>query len=190
MKKQDMLSFLKERSLGLGVSTIATHVIDDPRFAIASGSGKPQQHHYGDGGLLLHTYEVVKLADSMSIELGGMKHKEGEISDTVLYLAALFHDYGKVWDYTRVGNGVWSKSEHARTIHHISRSAIEFNLAIMNAEGLCMSEADSVTHCILSHHGCREWGSPVAPKSIEAHILHHCDAISARSQDYLTLDRF
>ena len=49
---------------------------------------------------------------------------------------------------------------------------------------------DEVLHCILSHHGQRAWGSPVAPKSIEAWILHLCDGLSARADDYKTLDLF
>jgi 23S rRNA maturation-related 3'-5' exoribonuclease YhaM len=42
---------------------------------------------------------------------------------------------------------------------------------------------DKVLHCILAHHGCRAWGSPVAPSTREAWLVHLADAISARADD-------
>jgi 23S rRNA maturation-related 3'-5' exoribonuclease YhaM len=45
------------------------------------------------------------------------------------------------------------------------------------------SEIDEVTHAILSHHGQREWGSPVRPATKLAWILHTCDMMSARVND-------
>jgi 3'-5' exoribonuclease len=34
-------------------------------------------------------------------------------------------------------------------------------------------------HVILSHHGRREWGAPVLPRTPEALLLHYCDVMSA-----------
>jgi 23S rRNA maturation-related 3'-5' exoribonuclease YhaM len=47
---------------------------------------------------------------------------------------------------------------------------------------------DSVLHAILAHHGRREAGSPVAPKSRIAWLVHLSDQISARMADADTLD--
>jgi len=47
---------------------------------------------------------------------------------------------------------------------------------------------DKVLHAILAHHGCREAGSPVAPKTREAWLVHFCDGISARMDDADTWD--
>lgn len=39
---------------------------------------------------------------------------------------------------------------------------------------------DAVIHCIHAHHGpVKEWGSPEAPRTIEALILHQADMLSA-----------
>jgi len=43
---------------------------------------------------------------------------------------------------------------------------------------------DAVLHCILSHHGRREWGSAVAPSSREAWLVHLADMKSARMDSY------
>ena len=111
-----------------------------------------------------------------------------KLNNTELFLSALFHDCGKMWDYDphSFENGVpdynnWISTPHKRSIHHISRSAIEWNLAAKYK----ISEAliDAVTHNILAHHGQRAWGSPVAPKSGAAWMLHLCDGISSRMND-------
>ena len=57
----DYKQHLIDRANNLGVYDIASVVIDDPRFELWSGSSKRHQHHYGKGGLIQHTCEVVGL---------------------------------------------------------------------------------------------------------------------------------
>lgn len=154
---------------------VAHHVtLGNDRFRVAYGSGNPKHHHFRVGGLMEHTLEVIESGVKLIDTLYPKVDKE------VYILSALFHDYGKMWDYTDAGE----KVEHARIIHHISRSAIEFNILCSHTNfGVNEKLQDKVTHCILSHHGRREWGSPVAPKTKEAWLLHLCDCISARMDD-------
>lgn len=163
----------------LGVYDIASVVIDDPRFELWSGSSKKHQHHYGKGGLIQHTCEVVELC---FVNFNLLKL---DIDPIELYTSALFHDCGKMWDYEPVDKSynVWVGTEHKRTIHHISRSALVWNSAVATHNSKYIKYADSVTHNILSHHGQREWGSPVMPKTKAAWLLHLCDGISARMND-------
>ena len=39
-----------------------------------------------------------------------------------------------------------------------------------------------IIHCILSHHGEYEFGSPKLPRSIEAIILHFADNLDAKTK--------
>jgi 3'-5' exoribonuclease len=180
------LNYLKEEADDLGVSDACNVLLDDKRFSIWSGSSKPQQHHYGDGGLLKHTAEVVRLCLMNSVVL------DYEINEVDMFLAALFHDSGKLWDYAvtkgddKAAGEVWTSTAHKRKIHHISRSAIYFNQVASNyllPQGFEEARVDEVTHAILAHHGQRAWGSPVAPKTKLAWMLHLCDGISARMDD-------
>lgn len=53
---------LIDLSVDLGIDYAwITPVLEDSNFSIWSGSGKPEHHHYGDGGLIKHTWEVVNL---------------------------------------------------------------------------------------------------------------------------------
>jgi len=164
----------------LGVYDIASVVIADPRFELWSGSSKSHQHHYGKGGLVQHTHEVVDLcfANIAALQLN--------LDPVEVYLSALFHDCGKMWDYEPTDDSYkeWNGNEHKRLIHHISRSALVWNSACTQHSFKYGNKyADSVTHNILSHHGQREWGSPVMPKTKAAWLLHLCDGISARMND-------
>lgn len=183
----------------LDVYDISAVVISDPRFELWSGSGKAHQHHYGKGGLIRHTYEVVNLclANMQALDLL-------DIDPIEIYLSALFHDCGKMWDYEPIYKDVsdprknesklitdycdWTGTSHKRLIHHISRSALRWNEACSQYSFKYGKYADSVTHNILSHHGCREYGSPVAPKTKAAWLLHLCDGISARMDDADKMD--
>jgi 23S rRNA maturation-related 3'-5' exoribonuclease YhaM len=162
---------------------LASKILDDKNFPIWSGSHHKRAHHYGDGGLLQHTFEVVALALNTA-QLYSDIHK---IDYKQLFLSALYHDYGKLWDYDRNEDGEWTPCMHRRKIHHISRSNVEW---VKWATELRADETliDSVSHNILSHHGSRECGSPIMPLTREAWILHLADSMSARIDDCDRLD--
>ena len=165
---------------------ISKIVLEDNRFPVWSGSSKPFQHHHRKGGLAEHTFEVVDLCLKNNDYYNQSRFKDDKTcKPSLLFLAALFHDCGKMWDYTfetkEDGTEVIGSSEHKRNIHHISRSGIVWMEA--SAKILPDNERDEVLHAILAHHGRREWGSPVAPKSRMAWMLHLCDGISARMDD-------
>lgn len=167
------------------VSHIANTVLDNPKFLVWSGSSKPEQHHYGKGGLIEHTREVVELCLVNNEFFRGVdKHNDNQ----QVYLAALFHDVGKIWDYEPVDAEYkeWRGGVHKRQVHHIARSAIVWSEA---SKGLEHQHQNDVLHAILAHHGLREWGSPVAPATRLAWLLHLCDNLSARMDDCYRIDR-
>lgn len=176
------LQWLKNYSEIYEVQNLANFVLLDPRFPIWSGSSKPFQHHYGKHGLIIHTAEVANLCDKNNVLTGN------SINSRQLFLAALFHDSGKMWDYEPNDEQTeWQGTAHKRHIHHISRSGLNWQKAVDSfqnkPEWLTQEFVDEVLHAILAHHGQREWGSPVAPNTKLAWMLHLCDGISARLND-------
>lgn len=171
--------------------SLANIVLDDPRFGIWTGSAKPGHHHYGDGGLAEHVWEVVSLCLENNRFFDGTSKYE---DPKKLFLAALFHDIGKLHDYQLINNE-WKSVDHKYKIHHITRSAIVWSEALArwnrdNACSLYFSDPnDDVLHAILAHHGEPEWGSPVRPKTRIAWLLHLCDQMSARLDDCETSER-
>ena len=169
---------LKETATRFGPSVmmLTNHLITNPEFLACSGSSRSGKHHYGTGGLIEHTWDVVDNCLMMAPKYF--------INQTQLFLAALYHDSGKIKDYT-MHNGLWGTTRHKYRIHHISRSVIMWHqaLAILPDGEFAALNADIVTHCILSHHGSRNYGTPVKPQTKMAWILQSCDQISARGTD-------
>lgn len=180
-----------ERLLSLSEKLNVAHVFQElvetyPQFPTHSGSHNKLLHHYGTGGLIRHTWEVVDLGMHIIPQLNLCD----KVDLTEYYLAALFHDTGKMFDYVRVkgDEDAWEPTEHRRLIHHLPRSVMIWHEIIGKFSGLAMIYHDKVAHAILAHHGRREAGSPVAPKTRVAWLLHLCDSISARMDDAETLD--
>lgn len=196
-----MIDKLRSQADNFGVRKIADYMLDDPRFPLWSGSPHVQQHHHGTGGLITHVSEVV----NMCLLIREIHYPN--INAKVLFLSALLHDWGKLWDFEPVqldsgeiiehcealplkdidDGTTWQGTTHKRNIHHISRSAMEWSKAVA-LSGECKDIEDQVSHAILAHHGQREWGSPVAPNTPIAWLLHGCDMISARMNDCEKID--
>jgi 3'-5' exoribonuclease len=165
---------------------IALKVINNKEFNEWTASCN--SHHWGHGGLVRHTYEVCSLCLINNVALNSSFI---EVDERALFLAALFHDFGKVQDYEYVEETQeWRATEHKFEIHHISTSLLEFDRAFTKVEEKLLKDnvitkefGDSIRHAILSHHGRREWGSPVNPRTKIAWLLHLCDSLSARMDD-------
>jgi len=70
-----------------------------------------------------------------------------------------------------------TKKTYRKRINHVAGSAMEFH---RHAYGvLDTEELEQIEHLLLSHHGRKEWGSPVEPATAEAFILHAADMMSA-----------
>ncbi len=174
---------LRQMASQRGVEQICSPVLDRIDFYFWSGSSKPEQHHYGTGGLARHTYEVVRLCSDVN-NLLACTNKSCDSGE--LFTAAVWHDFGKLRDYDMI-DGVWQGTDHRTNIHHLPESAILFDRAAQSCHWL-NDKRDRVLHAILAHHGQREWGSPIRPNSIMAWILHLCDSISARTEECYNRD--
>lgn len=176
MKKLDYF----EKFVPLDFSECWDFVIDNPKFELWPGS--VDKHHNWSGGLLQHTTEVINIAFDMGHSL--------KVDKGVLAVSCFWHDYGKLWSYktTRVADvsgpdlmkDGWAHTEaYSLTGGHLARSYAEW-IKFTSALDFSGDFVDMVGHCILSHHGCREWGSPARPQCVEAMVLHLADTCSAR----------
>ncbi len=190
---EESLWYLAGEAGRLDVKDICEPVLGDSRFILWSGSSRPDQHHYGKGGLIRHVAQVAELCRINNEAMGR------PVNERLLFLAALFHDVGKMWDYEPVDDTYnnWQGTTHKRRIHHISRSWAMWRDCVSGCRQrlvqqrgpISATDVDEVGHAILSHHLQREWGSPVAPNTKLAWMIHLCDQLSARMDDVGTFDR-
>ena len=106
------------------VLPLANIVLTDPRFSLWSGSSKTHQHHYGDGGLAQHTFEVVDLCLKTNDYFEKLR---GRCISNKIAFGTLFHDCGKMWDHEEGGREVpvadGEGNKHRQRIYHLPRSA-------------------------------------------------------------------
>jgi 3'-5' exoribonuclease len=76
-------------------------------------------------------------------------------------------------------------TEDGRLVGHIVRAVTLIEKAAATLGDFPADELRHLIHLVLSHHGNLEWGSPVAPKTLEAVLLHQIDLLDSRVQGFL-----
>lgn len=155
----------------LSLRSVVRPVLTDARFAegVASAGHHPESHRI-PGGLVTHTLEVARSAMAMC--------GSNRVMAKRAYVAAVFHDYGKIHEYT-ITDGAVKKLPFVQLIGHVVYGWKSF-LDAAGAVGMNGEDVAEIAHALLSHHGRREFGSPVTPQTQLAMILHTADGMSAR----------
>ena len=139
----------------------------------ATASSAVSVHHVGAGGNLVHTCEVALLASKIA---GGLQILGYNVNKDLCIAGALLHDIGKIDTYEIDGPAV-NMSTDGTLSDHI---ALGFNRL---QQSVVAQQHPDITrllgHIILSHHGSKEFGSPVTPKFMEAYVVNYADGISA-----------
>lgn len=126
-------------------------------------------HHAYQGGLLNHTHQMLHMLEGLYPCL------PYQIKVERCILAILFHDYGKVYEYNRQGD----TQSDMYLLGHIYIGAHKLQ-NVLEQHGVEPEEVKRIVHCVLAHHGQREYGSPVLPCIQEAAIVTYLDNISAK----------
>jgi 3'-5' exoribonuclease len=126
-------------------------------------------HHAYQGGLLNHTHQMLHMLEGLYPCL------PYQIKVERVILAILFHDYGKVYEYNRQGD----TQPDMYLLGHIYIGAHKLQ-NVLEQHGIEPDEVKRIIHCVLAHHGQREYGSPVLPCLQEAAIVTYLDNISAK----------
>ena len=128
-------------------------------------------HHGFVGGLLQHTLAVTKMCEFLA-ENYPVIHRD------LLITAALFHDIGKMWELSEFPSNDYT--DDGQLLGHIFLGAELIGKEIANIPGFPPQLATELRHCILSHHGELEYGSPKKPAMAEAIALNFADNTDAK----------
>ncbi|MHB1361496.1 MAG: 3'-5' exoribonuclease YhaM family protein [Thermoleophilia bacterium] len=129
-------------------------------------------HHNYIHGLLEHTVSVCRVADAIAGQYP-------EINRDLLVTAAILHDIGKTveFDYSTAID----YSDSGRLLGHIVLGEKMVADAIARLVDFPAELMLQLLHLVLSHHGEKEYGSPIRPKTPEAFLLNHADDIDAKA---------
>jgi len=160
--------------------TLLRSFFNDPKFEAefkVSPCAKSHHHNYL-GGLIEHTYSVVVICRTMS-RLYPSADKE------LLIAGALLHDIGKMECYS-VGCLI-DVTPEGGLYDHVVMGYYEVRRRIEQIEDFPKDLSRRLLHMLLSHHGKREWGSPVVPLFDEACILFHADLMDSQTSEFIKL---
>jgi 3'-5' exoribonuclease len=139
-------------------------------------------HHAHRGGLLRHTGQMMRAADSIC---GAYP----VLNRDLLLAGVLFHDCGKLWEMCPPETGFGIPRElRGELLGHISIGVEVVNslwrkLPVEDWKDLQPPSEDvrlHLLHLIASHHGELQFGSPVEPKTPEAIALNMVDNLDAK----------
>lgn len=146
-----------------------------------------RNHHARRGGLLSHTCSMLKVAKSVC-------PCYPLVVPDLVYCGVICHDLGKIVE-NDTGNGfVPQLSVTGELLGHINVAIEMVNRQWKESvagkpEDFSDKNADlwrqHLLHLVASHHGTKEWGSPVTPKTPEAQLLHAIDNLDAKMEMFM-----
>lgn len=174
---------------------VESFFVQDLRFieAFKSHSAAKSVHHNFIGGLLQHTLRVTQLCYFYAKQYPMLNRD-------LLLTAAMFHDIGKVRELSDFPDNDYT--DEGQLIGHLVIGYQMVKERIDKLGDFPKKLETELLHCILSHHGELEYGSPKKPALLEALALNHADDTDAKfeimieefektnSTDFLGLNRF
>ena len=147
-----------------------------------------KNHHARRGGLVEHVAQMMASANALCPVYP-------ELNRDLMLAGVLFHDCGKLWENTYPKSGFAQQvSVYGEMLGHIPLGIELVNKLWQDVSG--NDESNSwdalqppseevrlhLLHLIGSHHGQLEFGSPVLPRTPEAHALHYIDNLDAKME--------
>ncbi|WP_044914290.1 3'-5' exoribonuclease YhaM family protein [Butyrivibrio sp. WCE2006] len=151
--------------------------VKDEEFikAFRKSSAAKSVHHGFVGGLLEHTLSVTRMCDYFSKAYPA-------INRDLLITAAICHDIGKTRELSLFPMNDYT--DEGQFLGHIVEGSEMIAEKIRDIDGFPILLKQELQHCILSHHGKYEYGSPKVPAIIEALALHLADNTDAKLETF------
>lgn len=165
------------------LTALTVRLISKNSKAFSSSSAAKSMHHNLMGGLLYHTYRMVKAAYSVC-DIYTTLNRELLVCGTAL------HDIGKIEELSTSELGAANYTPDGRLFGHALIGIEMIDKMVAEADSAAGRETYNredvrlLKHLIASHHGTLEWGAITLPAVPEAMVLHNIDMIDSRMYMY------
>ena len=136
-------------------------------------SAAKAMHHSFRGGLVEHTLSVTQLCDFLA-------PRYNYVNRDILVASAMLHDVGKVLELSVFPTNDYTGD--GQVLGHLILGSELIRDAAAKIDGFPKRLESLMKHCMLSHHGEYEYGSPKLPSTPEAFLLHCADNLDAKTK--------
>jgi 3'-5' exoribonuclease len=165
---------------------LSTMFLDEFGDRLRRAAGARNYHHARRGGLVEHVAQMMRTADALVAAYP-------QLNRDLLLAGILFHDCGKLWE------NCYSKESFLMTydVRGELVGHIQIGIELVNRLWYKLKQTEEfagwntlspdsdavrlhLIHLIAAHHGERQFGSPIEPKTPEAIALHMIDNLDAK----------
>ncbi len=169
----ELLGYIKGINNGYIKKLLESFFVEDKEFiAIFKRRSAAKSIHHGFmGGLLEHSLSVTRLCAHIA-------KAYSFLNEDLLIACAMLHDIGKVPEFSDFPQNDYT--DEGNLLGHIVMGAEMVGEKAHGIEGFPPMLLTEIKHCILSHHGELEYGSPKKPALAEAMALSMADNMDAK----------
>jgi 3'-5' exoribonuclease len=160
------------------LNNLVAKIFDDYLEQWETVPGATSVHHAYLAGAFQHSIDTAIIAKAIATNIDGC-------NVDLCVAGALLHDVGKLFVYELNGS-VINYTEYGHLLEHIIGGVVILDRyrTEENSEIITLLQ-----HIIAAHHGKLEFGSPVAPKFLEAWIVSYADDIDAKANIIQRINR-
>lgn len=152
------------------VRLLLTQMLQTHRDKLRIWPAAQNVHHAYRSGLLEHVIKLIETTTAVGEAYGARRD--------LLIAGVILHDIGKLQELAY--DTATQYSVEGNLVGHITLGVMMVRDAAAAVPGFPPELLIELEHLILSHHGSREFGSPVEPMTVEAFILSACDDLDAK----------
>lgn len=152
------------------VRELLTRIVDANAAKLKIWPAAQTVHHAYRSGLLEHVLKLIETTTAIGAAYGA--------SRDLLIAGVILHDIGKLQELAY--DTATQYSVEGNLVGHITLGVILLRDAAAAIPGFPPDLLTELQHLVLSHHGSKEFGSPVEPMTLEAFILAACDDLDAK----------
>ena len=169
----ELLGYIKGINNGYIKKLLERFFVEDKEFIaiFKKRSAAKSIHHGFMGGLLEHSLSVTRLCAHIA-------KAYPFLNEDLLIACAMLHDIGKVPEFSDFPQNDYT--DEGNLLGHIVMGAEMVGEKAHGIEGFPPMLLTEIKHCILSHHGELEYGSPKKPALAEAMALSMADNMDAK----------
>ncbi len=177
---QQLLDLVHEHITEEPLQQLVVGLLTEHAEQIQQHSAAMRNHHAFAGGYLEHTLSVTKnalfFADRYADYYTDMRPI---LSKSLVVAGAVLHDIGKLEELEFKPEG-WVYTARGRLVGHILIGRDMVREKAREITDLDPETLLRLEHMIISHQNLPEWGSPIAPHTPEAMLVHFADDLDAK----------